>query len=96
MGRFGVLAHAIGTTGLQLTETAVDATPKPGEFYHLASRDEHAPPGRLRLLLRDAEEVRKLHAALHGQTVQVRSERVAIEVANSALARESLPGNGGR
>ena len=44
-----ILAHAIDITGLQLTETAVDATPKPGEFYHLASRDEHAPPGRLRL-----------------------------------------------
>ena len=91
-----IISHACSTTGLALSETAPDAVPKVGEFYHLASRDQYAPPGCLRLLLRSADEVRKVHAALHGQTVRVGTDRVAIEILNTPMQLGPLPGNGRR
>eukprot|EP00959_Pyramimonas_sp_CCMP1952_P252345 5272373-Pyramimonas_sp.AAC.1 len=39
-----ILNHACTATGLTLTEAVNDAMPKPGEFYHLASRNKFAPP----------------------------------------------------
>eukprot|EP00959_Pyramimonas_sp_CCMP1952_P472480 9500105-Pyramimonas_sp.AAC.1 len=64
------MAHACTATGISLTETDYSRDPREGEFVHLASKDPAAPPGRLRLLLPGAEAVRRIRAALHGQTIQ--------------------------
>ena len=65
-------------------------SPKLGEFVHLASVDPAAPPGRLRLFLRSEDEVRKFYAPLHGQTVQVGQDLVAIEISNDIINAASL------
>jgi len=91
-----IMEHACTATGISVKEAGLEAAPKVGEFYHIASRDQSSPPGCLRILLRDREEVRKIHAALHGQTIQVGSDAVAMAVQNAALQLETSPGNGRR
>ena len=88
--------HLGTTTGLDLKETDYSREPRVGEFIHLASKDSAAPPGRMRLLLRDAEAVRKVYAALHGQSVQVGQDMVGIEVCNDVVAAAGVAGNGQR
>ena len=88
-----LMAHVCSSTGLNINETAGEANPKIGEFFHLASRDSAAPPGRMRVMLRNEDEVRKLYAALHGQTVQVGHDLVAIEVSNDLINIKELKGN---
>ncbi|CAK0847085.1 unnamed protein product, partial [Prorocentrum cordatum] len=77
-----IFMHACSATGLALAETAQDAVPKPG--------------GRLRILLSSTAEVRKVHAALHGQTVRAGTYNVVVEVMNAQMHLGSLPGNGRR
>ena len=91
-----IMQHACSNTGVLLRETGLGDLPKPGEFYHLASRDASAQPGYLRVLLRDQDEVRRVYAALHGQTVQVGSDQIIIEVGNDAFNVSQLSGNGYR
>ena len=93
-----IMTHACSATGIILQEARPDGPPRIGEFYHMASRDSAAPPGRLRLLLRDREEVCRVHVALHEQTVQVSSDHVAIEVVDDDWNVALLSGNarGGR
>ncbi len=59
----------------------------------MAARDAVAPAGRLRVLLKDREEVRKVFVALHGQTVQVNNDYVGIEVQHDVMAIEVASGN---
>ena len=65
-----LMSHVVASTGLDLRPAASPHEPTVGEFVHMASVDAAAQPGRLKLLWRDAAEVRKVYAALHGQTVQ--------------------------
>ena len=90
------MAHVIGATGLQLKETNYQEDPKIGEFIHFASKDSTAPPGKLRLLLASDEDVRKVYAALHGQTIMVGRDRVGIVVGNDLVDSRAVPGNGQR
>ena len=89
-----LMTHLVRATGLDIKETDYSRDPKSGEFYHLASKDPISPPGRLRLYLRDQDEVRKVYAALHNQTVQVGQDYVAITVSNDLVEGARVPGNG--
>ena len=71
-----LMQHVISATGLQLQETDYGRAPRTGEYIHLATQHSSAPPGKLRVLLSSAEEVRRLYNALHGQTVQVGLDKV--------------------
>ena len=77
-----------------MVETDGGRGPMIREFIHLASKDTAAAAGRLRLLLANRDEVRKVFAALHGQTIQVGQDYVGIEVANDAEDAQRRPGNG--
>ena len=88
------MQHAIRTTGLQLQGTDYRRSPQVGEYIHLATVDATAPPGRLRVLLASAEDVRRLYNALHGQVVHIGSDRVGVMVDNELISGQSVPGNG--
>ena len=91
-----LIAHICRHAGLQLKAFGADAGHQAGTWKHLASYDETAPPGRGRLYLSSKEEVMKVHAALHGQVVQVGSDWLAVTVHNDLLEAAPLTGNGGR
>ena len=55
-----------------------------------------APPGRVRLLLSGEDDVRRVYAGLHGQTLQVGADLIGIAVANDAVEALRRPGNGRR
>ena len=52
--------------------------------------------GRVRLLLQDAGEVAKVHAALHRQVVAVGHTEVGVEVINERFDLNQGTGNGAR
>ena len=87
-----LMVHAAGSTGLSLTAAADPDRPKAGEFVHLASRDESAPAGCLRVFLQDVEGVRRLYAALHGQAVRVNGDYIYVRVTNDAMTLEAASG----
>ena len=88
-----LMQHVVSATGLARAETDYSRAPRVGEFVHLASQDPSAPPGKLRVHLGSADEVRKLYNALHGQTVMVGSDRVGILVGNELVDGWRVPGN---
>ena len=87
-----LMHHLIASTGLQIAETQYDRAPRVGEFIHLASQDASAPPGRMRVLLENAEAVRKVFAPLNGQMIQVGHDFVGIEVSNDVVDGQLVPG----
>ena len=89
-----LMNHLAEATGLNLKETEYSRDPRPGEFVHLATKDASAPPGKMRLILSSAKDVRKVYSALHGQTVQVGQDLVGIEVGNDLVDGQGIPGNG--
>lgn len=89
-----LMDHLAGAVGLRLTETDYARDPRAGEYVHLASQDPLAQPGRVRLLLGSQEDVRRVYAGLHGQTLQVGADLVGIAVANDAVDAVQRPGNG--
>ena len=86
-----LMGHLCTATGLQSQESACTAPPRMGEHVHLARVDPASPPGRLRIFLPDLESVRKLRAALHGQSVQVGSDLIGFRITNDRLDAEGLP-----
>eukprot|EP00959_Pyramimonas_sp_CCMP1952_P116501 2434909-Pyramimonas_sp.AAC.1 len=88
--------HLVNVTGLNLTETVYARDPRAGEYVHLATQDAAAPPGRVRLLLSSAADVRRVYAALDGQTLQVGQDLIGIAVVNDAVEETRRPGNGRR
>ena len=88
-----LMLHTLTTAGLTLSETPADRAPKAGEFYHPASRDAAAPPGRVRALLRSEAEVRLLHTTLHGQAIKVGQDLIGIQVQNDMINSEALAKN---
>ena len=89
-----LMSHVVASTGLDLRPAASPHEPTVGEFVHMASVDAAAQPGRLKLLLRDAAEARKVYAALHGETVQAGQDYVGIVADNDVIDAASVPGNG--
>eukprot|EP00959_Pyramimonas_sp_CCMP1952_P020950 441830-Pyramimonas_sp.AAC.1 len=79
------MQHVIQATGLQLTECNYTSPPEPGQFQHLATADPSAPPGRVRAFLASLEDVRRVYAALQGQTVKIGIDTVAIEVTSDIV-----------
>ena len=64
-----------------------------GQFAHVARLDPLAPPGRMRLLLKDVEQARAVRAAVHGQSVMVGLDRVGLRVVCDAHDIGGLPGH---
>ena len=91
-----LMDHLIQTAGLQLQETDYAREARLGEYIHLATQDAMHPPGRVRLLLGSRDDVRKVYAALDGQTLQVGQDLVGIAVSNDVEEARGLPGNGRR
>ena len=87
-----LMQHASRSLGLTIKETDYTRPPKIGEYVHLATLDTTAPPGKLRVCLSSADEVQKLHSALHGQTLLVGNARVGIAVGNDLLDGRQVPG----
>ena len=89
-----LMNHVMTQIGLELKDAGEAQSIRPGEYYPLRARDPLAPPGRVRALLRDREEVRRLYAGLHGQVIRVGNEQVLIEVQNDVHDAVGGPGNG--
>ena len=89
-----IMSHVCSATGLAIRESSYLAPPAVNEYVHLARTDTAAPPGRLRLYLSSLEEVRRVRAALHGQSVRVGADLVAFRVACDPLDAEGLRGPG--
>ena len=88
-----ILDHACNVTGLDIKEAVDPNQPKTGEYVHLASRDAGAPAGRLRVLLKGVDEVRKVFVALRGQAIKVNEDSIGIEVVNDVMTLEIASGN---
>lgn len=88
-----LMQHVTTQVGITVKHAGDQHALRPGEFFALRERDPHAQPGRVRVLLRSTEEVRKLHAVLHGQLIRVGSEQVRVEVVNDAMDALRGPGN---
>ena len=88
-----ILDHTCNATGLDIKEAIDPNQPKTGEYVHLASRDAGAPAGRLRVLLKSVDEVRKVFVALHGQAIMVNNDSIGIEVVNDVMTLEIASGN---
>ena len=89
-----LMHHIMTQVGIAIRRAEGQHGLRPGEVFALRERDTHAQPGRVRMLLRSGEEVRKLHAILHGQVIRVGAEQVLIEVVNDAVDAIRGPGNG--
>jgi len=89
-----LMQHVMRQTGINIKHAGEQPGVRPGEYYALRERDLHAQPGRVRMLLHSDDEVRRIHAALHGQVIRVGAEQVMIEVANDVVDALQGPGNG--
>ncbi|CAK0874296.1 unnamed protein product, partial [Prorocentrum cordatum] len=89
-----LMDHVTSQRGVALQESTEPQGLRPGEYFPLRSRDVRGPPGRVRALLRDREEVRRLHASLHGQAIRVGNEHARVEILNGSILALSRPGNG--
>jgi hypothetical protein len=91
-----LVQHLATATGIVLQETDYSKDPKAGDFIHLATKDPFAKPGTMRLILGSNAEALKVYQSLHGQTVQVGSDLVGIEVVNDVINSVATPGNRAR
>ena len=88
-----LMRHVVQCTGLQLRETSYQGPMQLGEFVHLASLDPDAPPGKVKVILASAQEVRRIYNALHGQTIMIGQDRIGIVVGNDLVEGQRVPGN---
>ena len=88
------MRHVTTQIGLKLAHAGDQQDLRPGEYHSLWERDPHPQPGRVRALLRDRDEVRRLHAVLHGQAVRVGTEQVLVEIQNDTIDSLRASGNG--
>ena len=91
-----IMDHVAQHTGLALRASDGREGTSSGFWKHLASFDEGAPPGCARLYLSCEAEVRRAHAALHGQMLQVGEDWLTISVQNDLVGAAALQGNGRR
>ena len=88
-----LFAHVCTAAGLTLQKHTAGSDVVLGTWKHLASYDPAATPGRARLYLQSKAEVMRVHAALHGQLLQVGAD-TAITVHNDLMDVAPLQGNG--
>ena len=91
-----LMSHVATSTGIVMTEKTATQPLKHGEFEHVPVEQHGGTGGRVRVLLKDAQEVEKLRAALHGQHIAVGHTRVGIEVINERFDLDTGAGNGVR
>ena len=91
-----LMQHVAKHSVLQLVAATSPEAPRAGEYLHLSSIDDAAPPGRVKVMCATMEDVRRAHAALHGRTVQVGLDRVGIYVSNDILSAASVMGDNRR
>jgi len=83
-----IMAHLAQSTGLAIAPATDAAAPRIGEFF----ADPDGRAGSVKVLLPDLESVRRVYAALDGQTVMAGSDRLAIRVQNDAVGGKAVPG----
>ena len=89
-----LMTHVILATGLSINEMDDQRSAMAGEYIHLATQEPTAQPGRLRVLLSSMDDVRKLHNALHGQTVKVGPDRIGVMFCDDLMESRGVPGSG--
>ena len=89
-----LMEHVTSQIGIAVTASTDSQGLRPGEYYAFRARDPYAPAGRVRLLLRSREEVRRLYAGLHGQVLRVGGDSIRIAVQNDMVDSAGQAGNG--
>ena len=82
------MQHVVQHTGLSFTRAADLEHPRAGEYTHCQVRTGASPSGLLRVLAKNQEDIRKIYAALHGQSILVGHEHVVLEVRNDLVEIE--------
>ena len=82
------MAHLAQSTGLAIAPATDAAAPRIGDLF----ADPDGRAGSAKVLLPDLESVRRVYAALDGQTVMAGSDRLAIRVQNDAADGKAVPG----
>ena len=88
-----LMDHLNAKTGLGVKAAGDIRNPKTGEYVYQAAVDTGAPAGKVKLLLSDGDSVRRVFATLHGQTLQVGTDHIAIEVSNDLVNAAAASGN---
>ena len=83
-----IMGHLAQVTGLPLVPATDAAAPKTGEFF----ADPDGRVGCVKVLLPDLDGVRRVYAALDGQSVMVGADRLLVRVSNDAIDGRSVPG----
>ena len=83
-------SHVCGATGLQFQLAADADNPRAGEYIHVVHPAVQA--GTLKVLARVPDDIRRLYAALHGQSIRVGADHVAIEVINDLVNIQARTG----
>ena len=89
-----LMSHVCGATGLQFQRAADIDNPRAGEYIHCVS--PAIPAGTLKVLARAPDDIRRLYAALHGQSILVGADHVAIEVINDLINIQAGTGEDSR
>ena len=89
-----VVAHHAGIP-LRPTQQGRRGGEHPAWFW-LAGEDPSAPPGRVRLLLQDADQVQAVIRAVHGRAIQVGSDLVAVDVQSDLIQVDEVRQGNGR
>ncbi|CAK0815577.1 unnamed protein product, partial [Prorocentrum cordatum] len=80
-----LMKHACDSVGLSFTKAADPARPKAGEYYHMPACPPRTPAGALKVLAQTHGDIRRLYAALHGQSILVGTDHVVVEVKNDLV-----------
>ena len=80
-----LVQHAAQHTGLIIARAADPDHPRAGEYVHVPIRTPASPSGSVRVMVKSQEEIRKIYAALHGQSILVGHEQVVMEVRNDLV-----------
>ena len=91
-----LMGHLASSTGLAISAKPEAKALSHGEYEHVPAEIHGGVGGRVRLLLRDAGEVARVHAALHGQVVAIGHTKIGIEVVNERFDLNQGTGNGAR
>ena len=88
-----LMKHACDSVGLSFTKAADPARPKAGEYYHMPACPPRTPAGALKVLAQTHGDIRRLYAALHGQSILVGTDHVVVEVKNDLVELQIQQGN---
>ena len=85
-----LMSHLSQTIGITLAESTTDMPAGPGHWRWLGADEPVTSPGRVRLYLGSDAEVQSVRLALHGRSIQVGMDRIAVQVTHDL---SDMPGN---